>query len=363
MSIPKISIIVPVYKVEKYLERCVDSIINQTLKNIEIILVDDGSPDHSGDICDEYAKQDNRIKVIHQKNGGISKARNAGMDIATGEYIGFVDSDDYIEPLMYEKMYGIANFNDLDLCICNYYEEYEHTNIIKAIKIKNNDEILFNKREVFEYIIRPFYNGELGGYVWNKIYKRNIINDNKIRFVNGLVLYEDNIFFLELLTCINSAAYLNLELIHYMRNNQSICSTFNLKKYEYMVEMYNARTKVIGMLDFYDEELLIKSNEMMVENCLSIILEEFDKKNKLPYLKKVERIKNVIHNEIFERNICATNINDKTKKRIKKYLLSNNIQMLILYLCCINKVIKPFEYYKSGIKYRLERALNGKCKV
>ena len=100
----KVSIIVPIYNVEKYLSKCIESILSQTYKNIEIILVDDGSPDNSPQICDEYAKKDDRIIVIHKANGGVSSARNAGIDIATGKYIGFVDPDDYIENNMYELM-------------------------------------------------------------------------------------------------------------------------------------------------------------------------------------------------------------------------------------------------------------------
>ena len=103
-SNPKISVIVPVYKVEKYLDKCVESIVNQTYKNLEIILVDDGSPDNCPAMCDEWAEKDERIRVIHKENGGLADARNAGMDIATGDYIGFVDSDDWIEPNMYEVL-------------------------------------------------------------------------------------------------------------------------------------------------------------------------------------------------------------------------------------------------------------------
>ena len=103
---PLISVIVPIYKVEKYLSKCIESIIAQEYSNIEIILVDDGSPDNCGKICNDYAIKDNRIKVIHKENGGLSSARNAGIDIAQGEYIGFVDSDDTIEPYMYEKLYN-----------------------------------------------------------------------------------------------------------------------------------------------------------------------------------------------------------------------------------------------------------------
>ena len=113
-----ISIIVPVYNVEQYLSRCVDSLVNQTYHNIEIILVDDGSPDRSGEICDEYAKKDKRVKVIHQSNGGLSDARNTALDIAKGDYLMFVDSDDWIEPTMYEEMLSFMEKEQLDLVEC-----------------------------------------------------------------------------------------------------------------------------------------------------------------------------------------------------------------------------------------------------
>lgn len=128
-----ISIIVPVYKVENYLSKCLDSMICQTYKNIEIILVDDGSPDNSGKICDDYAKKDSRIKVIHKENGGLSDARNAGLKIATGKYIGFVDSDDYISVEMYEKLYNQAKKEDADIACCNYYRVKMEKNLIKEL--------------------------------------------------------------------------------------------------------------------------------------------------------------------------------------------------------------------------------------
>ena len=115
----KISIIVPVYNVEKYLKKCIDSIVNQTYKNLEIILVDDGATDRSGEICDELAKLDNRIKVYHKKNGGLSDARNYGVERATGSYVGFVDSDDYIDAEMYEKLYEAITKEAADVAECN----------------------------------------------------------------------------------------------------------------------------------------------------------------------------------------------------------------------------------------------------
>lgn len=149
MQNPKISVIVPVYKVEKYLHRCVDSILNQTFTDLEIILVDDGSPDDCGKICDEYAQKDPRIRVIHKKNGGLSDARNVGIDASRGKYIGFVDSDDYIEKDMYEYLYSIITkeFADVAMCDlfhcfagkeiprhgCNYYEVTDSVNAIYCV--------------------------------------------------------------------------------------------------------------------------------------------------------------------------------------------------------------------------------------
>ena len=139
-----ISIIVPVYNVEQYLEKCVCSIINQTYKNLEIILVDDGATDSSGNMCDELAKSDNRIKVYHKENGGLSDARNYGVERATGEYIGFVDSDDYIDSEMYEKLYEAIKKEDVDVAECNFRFIYSNriTNYTddKYYLVLNKDE-------------------------------------------------------------------------------------------------------------------------------------------------------------------------------------------------------------------------------
>ena len=120
-----VSVIVPIYKVEKYLNKCVDSIINQSYKNLEIILVDDGSPDKCGEICDKYAEKDSRVKVIHKENGGLSDARNAGIDIAKGDYLLFVDSDDWITSNICEVLIKNANDNLSDIIACNQYESFD----------------------------------------------------------------------------------------------------------------------------------------------------------------------------------------------------------------------------------------------
>ena len=119
----KVSIILPIYNVEKYLDRCVDSLLNQTLKDIEIIMVDDGSPDNCPQMCDEYAKKDRRVKVVHKKNGGLGFARNSGLDIANGEYVAFVDSDDYVGLDMYKTLYDRAEVDKCDAVFCGFRTE------------------------------------------------------------------------------------------------------------------------------------------------------------------------------------------------------------------------------------------------
>lgn len=185
---PALSIIVPVYKTEKYLPKCIDSILAQTFVDFELILIDDGSPDHCSEICDEYALKDGRIIVIHQENKGVSAARNAGLDIAKGEYIGFVDSDDWIEPEMYEQMLKELQIRKADVVFCRYAYCEENGKINSCIKVKketfiSSDELL---KSLFE---KPLVTG---GVVWNTLMRKKIICD--IRFIQKLPMKEDVVF-------------------------------------------------------------------------------------------------------------------------------------------------------------------------
>lgn len=171
---PLISIIVPVYNVENYLRKCLDSIVNQTYKNLEIILIDDGSDDNSDKICDEYATKDNRIVVIHKINGGLSDARNAGLEIAKGEYIGFVDSDDYISEDMYEFLYNLAIENDLDVAMCASCNVYEDG---KVKRPKVFETLFFDKKEK---IIENLFLNKADGLsisVCNKLFKKYVLKN------------------------------------------------------------------------------------------------------------------------------------------------------------------------------------------
>ena len=185
----KISVIVPVYNVEKFIRRCLDSIRNQTLKDLEIILVDDGSTDNSGVICDEYAKLDNRIIVIHKENGGLSSARNRGLDSASGEWIAFVDSDDYLEKNMYETLYKTAIDENVDICVCFFkYLTTNNTIFCDFTKEQLGIKGKYKTNNFLKLVYKDEYLNGVCVSACNKIYKKNIFNN--LRFKTKI--YEDD---------------------------------------------------------------------------------------------------------------------------------------------------------------------------
>ena len=186
----KISVIVPVYNVEKYLPKCIESIINQTYKDLEIILVDDGSTDSSGNICDMFGQKDSRIKIVHKENGGLSDARNTGLDVCTGEYIGFVDCDDYIAADMYEFLYNFLKTNNLDVSMCETYHVFEsNIHVCRYFEPK----FLNETNKIIEEIFANKYGGSAIS-VCNKLYKREVLED--VRF-DKYKSYEDVFFSLK----------------------------------------------------------------------------------------------------------------------------------------------------------------------
>lgn len=181
---PLITVIVPVYNVEEYLSRCLDSIINQSYQNLQIILVDDGSQDNSGRICDEYKSRDGRIQVIHQSNSGLAGARNAGLAVAKGEYIGFVDSDDRISPDMFETLYEEIKKYDCDISVCGRYLESEDGNITPFFDL--NESIVMNSHDAIRKLL---VSDHMDAAVWDKLYKINLFDE--IEFPKEKYVSED----------------------------------------------------------------------------------------------------------------------------------------------------------------------------
>ena len=212
---PLLSIIVPVYKVESYLPKCIDSILAQTFTDFELILVDDGSPDNCPALCDAAAAKDARIRVIHQKNGGLSAARNAGLDVARGEWIGFVDSDDYIAPEMYEALYKAVQSTGADLALCDYAEVDETGALCPPMHISLAEQV-FTGRELLknatDTMIQP---------AWNKLYRRAIFA--QLRYPEGK-LNEDLFLIPEVCLQIQKAVVVPKALYYYVQRGGSIMS-------------------------------------------------------------------------------------------------------------------------------------------
>lgn len=221
---PKVSVIVPIYNVEKYLEKCINSLLSQTLEDIQIILVNDGSKDNSGNIAKECEKNNkNRIIYVEKENGGLSDARNYGLKYATGDFIAFLDSDDYIEKNAYEEMHNKAIEENADYVECDFIWEFPNKiRVDKQYPYKNKKEMLSFVRVV----------------AWNKLIKRQLITDNNLEFPKGL-RYEDVEFTYKLIPFINKFAYVDKPFIHYVQREGSIANVQNERTAEIFTVLDN----------------------------------------------------------------------------------------------------------------------------
>lgn len=231
-----ISVIVPVYKVEEYLDRCVQSIVDQTYRNLEIILVDDGSPDNCGCLCDAWAEKDSRIKVIHKENGGGAQARNIGLDCAKGEYIGFVDSDDFIHPEMYRYLHEMIQKTQSDVAECGYYltedDIFLQEEVEEEVHVFNTEEAL--KENIRDHICRQL--------MWNKLYKRETVGGT--RMVEGKSI-DDEFFTYRVLARANSIAVGKQVMYAYRQQQESIMHQKYSIKWLAAIEAKCCRYKLI----------------------------------------------------------------------------------------------------------------------
>lgn len=266
-----ISVIVPVYNVEKYLCQCLDSIVSQTWKNLEIVLVDDGSTDGSGHICDEYAKNDSRIIVIHKANGGLSSARNSGLDIATGEYIGFVDSDDWIEPTMFEDLlagFSVSNHVLLTNGMIYQYDDRTGTHELMRPNVWERKKTVIIKAEDYG---KAIFSETTNHYVWSKLYKRTVFDC--VRFREGRN-DEDTLFFYDMSKIIRDSTFTIVDvpsvIYHYRSREGSIVAS---KKYIYtrmdsLTDIYMDSLQEYAELSSYIEDRLVLSLIWHIKNVL-----------------------------------------------------------------------------------------------
>lgn len=297
-----ISVIVPVYNVEKYLDRCIKSIINQTYSNLEIILVDDGSTDNSGRKCDEFALCDDRIKVIHKKNGGVSSARNAGLDIAIGDFIGFVDSDDFIELEMYETLIKNIKENNAEISCCQI--QTSNINEEKSKFYTNNSKLFYRDEIVNNFFFNEFVRGFIVSPC-NKIIAIKAIDNIRFR---SYVLAEDFLFIFEVLMNCNRIHYDSKIGYHYChRENSAMTSKFSEKRFDYIdaiIEIENI------CKEQYDENILILAHQWIFNNTLinyrAIIINSLKK----TYPEKYKEYRKYLDSN---KDMCFKNLNIKRK--------------------------------------------------
>lgn len=255
-SKPKVSVIVPIYNVEKYLRRCLDSLVNQTLTDIEIILVDDESPDNSNEIYKEYLAKDNRIKLVQKKNGGLGFARNSGLEIATGEFIAYIDSDDYVDVNMFKKLYDTSKNNNLDTVYCGY------NNLDDELKVHSFSEVddltIFSTKDEVNGVLLDMIACKPSSplerkyrmSVWHAIYSRDLIENNRIRFCSERqFISEDIIYHIDYLSKANRIAFIPDSFYYYCYNEDSLTKTFREDRFEKSVILHQEllrRFKVEG---------------------------------------------------------------------------------------------------------------------
>lgn len=266
---PLVSIVVPVYKVEKYLEKCVDAIISQSLQDIEIILVDDGSQDNSGKICDGYAIKDKRIRVVHQDNQGVSAARNFGIQLAKGKYIGFVDADDWIAPDMFSRLYENAIQNHSHLAFCNYFKVKDNYPIFceKFQTIDANDPQI--KTKLIVGIFSPSESNIMGS-CWRMLVCKDLLIQNDIQFDVNTKMTEDMMFVLHCIFCAHGISLEKAPLYYYRMNRNSVTQNYVDHIWENMMIPVSWAKR--NMIDSYSDSVVNYAIEADIVNSIAVAI-------------------------------------------------------------------------------------------
>lgn len=309
--IPKISIIVPVYNSEKFLEKCILSVLNQTFKEFELILINDGSTDRSKEICDYYRNKDNRVKVVHKFNTGVSETRNIGLDISTGEYVCFIDSDDYIDSRMLEELYNYTENGYIDIIVSGmYFERYDNgswENKIEYYEAYNIQQIKYLIKNLFESYL--LYNPV------GKLYKKEIIDIHNIRFDKNMSFGEDPVFNCEFMKYISNIKNIDKCYYNYVKHGDtSLSIRYDKSKYESNKKMHNELTNLMEYYQIQNEEI-------------TLILKQRYKKELCDMLFTIGRADENIKNKE-KINFLRVIFRDKEYEFLDKYLKGINILLI-----------------------------------
>jgi glycosyltransferase EpsH len=348
---PRVSIIVPIYNVEKYLTRCLDSLVSQHLTEIEIIAVNDGSTDRSLSILVEYAEKDGRIIVINKANGGVSSARNEGLKRATGEYIGFVDPDDWIDETMYERLYHTALEEHADIVMCSYIREFGQHSKIKDFPV--TEKMVYTDYELHSKIMRRLIgplkeeiaNPELldaWGTVWSKLYRSETLKSSNITFtdLNKIGTNEDSLFNIHAFYFAKKFVFINEPYYHYWRANEnSVTTGYKPALMEKWSNLYDEIETFIKEKQLNEHFYKALHNRICL-NTLGLGLNEISKANQSSTFKKIRNLKSILSNVRIKRSFEQLEVEHfsfvwktfyycaKTRRALSFFFLLSSIEWL-----------------------------------
>lgn len=337
-----ISIIVPVYNVERYLRECIDSLINQTYKKIEIIIVDDGSTDNSGKICDEYEKKNKNIKVIHKKNEGLGFARNTGLEYVNGEYVTFVDSDDYVDNNFIEELYKNIITKNIDICKSGFKRIDNNHNILE---IRKYDNKIYNEKETKNIFIPrmigslPDKKDSIEMCVTGTLYKTSYILDFKIKFPSERVIISEDLFFnIDYAQNINKACTIDYVGYNYRYNPSSLSKKYRKDRFEASKYFYLELKKKLEFLGYDNETLLRLSRIFFIYIKICISQERYQTSNR-KYKDSLKTISKICNDSLVQEIINDYPINKMgVKQRIFIYLIKYKLLNTIYFLASINVI-------------------------
>lgn len=341
MEKPLVSIIVPVYKVpEQYLRKCIESLINQNLQNIEILLVDDGSPDDCGEICDTYAKKDERIKVLHKENGGLSSARNYGCKYATGKWVMFVDGDDWIDPAMCKDMYYTGQENNVQLVMCGMSKDYGRTSVNYKYPLKENS--IYDKEgcKWLQQQLLVFTSNIAVAYA--KLINRNLLIENQIFHDEILRQGAEGLEFnLRLFEKLESAIFINKPFYHYIYNDNSISASHNEENHEFVIRCFEKIKKFIDSSENRERLVPWFDNRLLYVIITTAISGYFNPSNIEPYKDKKRKYKAYLQKKIVQDALKTTNTKGIGKQRkIVLFLIKHHMFFAIDMLGKVRKFQK-----------------------
>lgn len=329
-----ISIIVPIYNVEKYINRCVDSIINQTYKNLEIILVDDGSPDNCPKICDDYENKDSRVSVIHKSNGGLMSARQAGLRAANGDYVGFVDGDDWIEPDMYEKLALSAEKYHSDLVFCEFLYAFPDKDVKSG---QNPPKEYFTKQDLEKEIYptmlfrEPYYSFGVNPCCWSKLFKKELLESVLYNVTPKVKIGEDAAFTYPALLNAKSVSYVGEYLYHYRNNPEAMTKKYDSRMENYIFIPYDILNEAFGKTKY--AYLNNQLNFFLLFLVNGLLRNEASPDCNKSLKEKRQLLKRLVNNDALQTAIreMDCSVLPFHTRLIVKFLSMSNVTLLYLY--------------------------------